>query len=285
MSDSFGILRPATQTSALVFASPHSGRAYSAAFLQQSILNPHMLRSSEDAYVDQLFADAPRCGAPLLTATVPRAYVDLNRAPDDLDPAVIDGATRAAHNPRIASGLGVIPRVVAGGRAIYSGKLPMSEAQARLTAVWTPYHAALRKLLDETYAQFGQVILLDCHSTPREALDLHRRSSQPRPDIVLGDRHGTSAGAGITDRIEAAFVSAGLRVARNSPFAGAYIAQAYGRPSAGRHVVQIEIDRSLYMNEAQITPLAGFSDFQRLISGVIAQLTGAQRRALPLAAE
>lgn len=285
MPDSFEIFRPHAPTNPLVFASPHSGRAYSAAFLAQSVLNPQAIRSSEDAFVDLLFADAPRYGAPLLNALMPRAYVDLNRAADELDPAVIEGAFRSAHNPRVASGLGVIPRVVAGGRAIYSGKMPLAAAQARLAECWHPYHRALQGLLNETLLRFGQVVLLDCHSMPREALELHRKQGQLKSDIVLGDRHGASASAEITDRIEAAFQAAGLRVARNAPFAGAYIAQTYGRPSARRHVVQIEIDRSLYMDEGAMAPLAGFADMQRLISNVIARLTGAGDPSLALAAE
>jgi N-formylglutamate amidohydrolase len=282
VSDVFRILRPQRQTSAVVFASPHSGRAYSPAFLDQIILSSSMIRSSEDAFVDQLFADAPKFGAPLLLADVPRAFLDLNRAPDELDPAVIAGAARAGHNPRVASGLGVIPRVVAGGRPIYHGKLPLSEAVERISQYWHPYHDALRQVMDDTHASFGEATLIDCHSMPHEAIDGHCRPGQPRPEVVLGDRFGASAGREVTERVEAAFASAGLRVARNTPFAGAFIAQSYGRPSARRHVVQVEIDRSLYMDECAITPRADFEDFRALINGVMAELTG---EALQMAAE
>jgi N-formylglutamate amidohydrolase len=282
MSEVFRILHPQRQTSAVVFASPHSGRAYSPAFLEQTVLSAAMIRSSEDAFVDQLFADAPRFGAPLILADVPRAFLDLNRAPDELDPAVIAGAARGGHNPRIASGLGVIPRVVAGGRPIYHGKLTLAEAEDRIRDYWHPYHRALRQVIDDTQTRFGEAVLVDCHSMPHEAIDGHCRPGQPRPEVVLGDRFGTSADRAVTERVEAAFAIAGLRVARNTPFAGAFITQSYGRPSARRHVIQVEIDRSLYMDEATITPRPDFEDFRALITGVVAELT---REAQQMAAE
>ena len=285
MSDVFCIHRPQRQDTAVVFASPHSGRAYDPAFLAQTVLTADAIRSSEDAFVDQLFATAPQHGAPLLTALVPRAFLDLNRAPDELDPAVIEGIARAPHNPRVSSGLGVIPRVVAGGRPIYRGKLPLTEAEARISQVWHPYHRALRQLVDETHAQVGETVLIDCHSMPHEAIDGHVRPGQPRPEVVLGDRFGAAAGRAVMDRVEAAFISAGLRVARNAPFAGAFIAQSYGRPSAQRHVIQVELDRSMYMDEASITPSADFTAFCALLSGVIAEIAGIGRQNLPLAAE
>lgn len=281
----YRIHRPDRQDTAVVFASPHSGRSYSAAFLAQTVLSEHAIRSSEDAFVDQVFGTAIQHGAPLLVADVPRAYLDLNRAPDEFDPAVIEGIARVPHNPRISSGLGVIPRVVSGGRLIYRGKLPLPEAEARITQVWHPYHRALRQLLEETHAQFGQAVLIDCHSMPNEAIDGHGRPGHPKPDVVLGDRFGAAAGRHVMDAVEAAFQRAGLRVARNAPFAGAFIAQSYGRPSARRHVIQVEIDRGLYMDEATITPHAGFEDFRALMAGVIAEITGIGRASVPLAAE
>ncbi len=285
MHDHFQILRPERQTNAVVFASPHSGRAYPAAFLAQTILNAQMIRSSEDAYVDQLFGDATRYGSPILNAVYPRAYIDLNRAADELDPALIMDAPRTPHNPRVASGLGVIPRVVSGGRLIYSGKIPLEQAQARIAQAWLPYHAALKLLLDETHRCFGQAILIDCHSMPHEAIEMHMRHGQRRADIVLGDRHGAAARGEVSDMIEAAFQSAGFKVARNAPFAGAYIAQSYGRPFARRDVVQIEIDRSLYMDEARIIPLAEFASVQRRISKAIGQITEWGRDQISVAAE
>jgi N-formylglutamate amidohydrolase len=284
-SDVFRLFRPARQLGSVVFASPHSGRDYPADFLAQTLLDGQMIRSSEDAFVDQLFADAPVYGAPLLAATMPRAYLDLNRAPDELDPAVIEGIARGAHNPRVSSGLGVIPRVVAGGRAIYRGKLPLAEAEARILRCWHPYHRALRDLIETTHGAFGQAVLIDCHSMPHEAIEGHGRPGAVRPDVVLGDRFGAAAGREMVERVEAAFAAAGLRVARNAPFAGAFIAQSYGRPSAGRHVIQVEIDRSLYMDEARVEKRADFGAFREVIAGVVAEIVGADRVRMPVAAE
>ena len=284
-NEAFTLHLPDHRATPVVFSSPHSGRNYLKSFLSSSLLDAHTIRSSEDAFVDHLFDAAPRAGAPLIAARAPRAYIDLNRAADELDPAVIQGIDRAPHNPRISSGLGVIPRVVAGGRSIYRGKLSLVEADLRIRRFWQPYHVALKSLLDESLDQFGQAILIDCHSMPHEAIEAHARPGHPRPDVVLGDRFGAAAGRDVVDRIEAAFAAAGLRVARNAPFAGAYIAQAYGRPSRNQHVVQVEIDRALYMDESRIEPRPDFDAFRALITGIIAEITGNQPNQLPLAAE
>ena len=286
INDAFTLHLPPRRTSPVIFSSPHSGAEYPQAFVSNSLLDHHMIRSSEDAFVDRLFSAAPDHGAPLIAARMPRAYLDLNRAADELDPAVIEGIDRAPHNPRVSSGLGVIPRVVAGGRAIYRGKLTRKEAELRLLNVWHPYHAALKTLLDESLAAFDEAILIDCHSMPHEAIEAHARPGHPRPDVVLGDRFGAAASRDVMDRVEAAFAEAGLRTARNAPFAGAYIAQAYGRPSRGQHVVQIEIDRALYMDEDRIVPRPDFQRFQGVITGVIARITAFPiGDRLPLAAE
>ena len=280
----FQLTLPQRRTTSVVFASPHSGRDYPEGFLRRSVLNKREIRSSEDAFVDELFAAAPRFGAPLLAATFPRAYVDLNRSSDELDPALIERVTKGAINPRVASGLGVIPRVVANGRAIYRGKLPRAEAEERLKKVWQPYHRRLAELLGESHAMFGEAILIDCHSMPHEAIEAISRG-RAGPDIVLGDRFGASADGRITDRIEAAFAGAGLKVVRNAPFAGAFTTQHYGRPSRNQHVVQVEIDRSLYMDESRLRPNGGFADLQKLLSGVIAEIASIGRKRQPLAAE
>lgn len=281
----FHLTEPEQRLSSVIFASPHSARTYPADFLEQSILDPVTIRSSEDAFVHELIESAPEFGAPLLVAGVPRAYVDLNRSPDELDPALILGAVRRGQNPRVASGLGVIPRVVSNGRAIYAGKLTMGEVRSRIDRYWRPYHNAVQRLLESAYLTFGQAILVDCHSMPHEAMDGAARSRGRAPDIVLGDRFGAAADGDIVDRIEAAFAAAGLRVARNAPFAGAYVAQAYGRPSRQQHAVQIEIDRALYMNERQICPSADFEAFRTLMRGVIAEITAIGQDRIPLAAE
>jgi len=283
--DAYRLIRPVLQDTSVVFSSPHSGRNYPAAFLASTGLDARAIRSSEDAFVDSLFDMAPQHGAPLLAAMMPRAFLDLNRAPDEFDPGVIDGINRPAHNPRISSGLGVIPRVVAGGRAIYRGKMQLAEAEARITRYWHPYHDALRDLIRSTRAEFGEAIVIDCHSMPHEAIESHARLNQPRPEVVLGDRFGAAASPDVMARVEAAFQAAGLRVARNAPFAGAYIAQAYGRPTVSQHVVQVEIDRSLYMDEMRVELLPGFAGFREMMAGVVSQIARSGRRAMPLAAE
>lgn len=283
--ESYYLHLPARRETPVIFSSPHSGREYAPEFLAASVLDERVIRSSEDAFVDLLFDSAPVWGAPLLAARAPRAFLDLNRAVDELDPAVIDGVGRSAHNPRITSGLGVIPRVVANGRPIYRGKLTRAEAEARVARWWHPWHERLRGLIEESMALFGEAVLIDCHSMPHEAIEAHARPGHLRPEVVLGDRFGAAAGREVMDRVEAAFRSVGLRVARNAPFAGAHIAQAYGRPARGQHVIQVEIDRSLYMDEARVQPRADFEAFRALIGEVVADITGIGRDVLPLAAE
>lgn len=268
----YHLFNPDTRSTSVVFASPHSGRDYPERFQSRTVLTPLTLRSSEDAYVDKLFDSAPAYGAPFLKAGAPRAFVDMNRAADELDPAVIQDIARVAHNPRVASGLGVIPRVVANGRQIYRGKLPLTEAHHRILNYWRPYHDILQTLLDQSHHQFGEAILVDCHSMPHEALDSLGMTNNARPDVVLGDRFGAAASSQIVDQIEAAFVGAGLRVARNMPFAGAFITQHYGRPSRQQHVVQVEIDRALYLDEKTITPNRDFEALRQVLDGVIAEI-------------
>ena len=281
----FDVFLPAAPSSCVVFASPHSGRDYSWSFLRKTVLNEHVIRSSEDAFVDQLFECAPQFGAAFIKAGAPRAFVDLNRARDELDPALIEGVRRVGHNPRVASGLGVIPRVVANGRAIYRGKLTQHEAQERITRYWEPYHTKLQSLLDAAHNRHGQTVLINCHSIPHEAVDSVVLGGMRRPDVVLGDRFGAAASGDVVDRIEAAFVEAGFVVTRNTPFAGAYITQAYGKPAKGQHAVQIEIDRSLYMNEQLIRPNGNFEAVQAALRDVVKAVALIGQGRIPLAAE
>jgi N-formylglutamate deformylase len=285
MQAAYTLTMPDLRTTSVIFASPHSGRVYSEAFLRDTVLDERAIRSSEDAFVDLLFQAAPTLGAPLLVAEAPRAYLDLNRSAEELDPALIEGVRRNSHNPRVSSGLGVVPRVVANGQAIYRGKLPYSEVETRIRNVWRPYHERLAELLAETRASFGEAILIDCHSMPHEALESVVHPDGLRPQIVLGDRFGAAARSDIVDRIEAAFVAAGLVVVRNAPFAGAYSTQRYGRPSQNQHVIQIEIDRTLYMDERMIRPNANFRAMRDLLTTVMAEIVDIGAMDLPLAAE
>ncbi|KAF0675495.1 N-formylglutamate amidohydrolase [Profundibacterium mesophilum] len=281
----YQLTMPQVRSTSVIFASPHSGRDYPASFLRRSVLDAHAIRSSEDAFVDQLFESAPSAGAPLLAASTPRAYLDLNRAHDELDPALIETVRPIGHNPRVVSGLGVVPRVVAGGRSIYSGKITLNEAQRRLRDVWQPYHDQLGALMDESMSRFGEAILIDCHSMPHEAIETMGERGTRRPDVVLGDRFGAAAAGDVVDRIEAAFTAQGLCVSRNAPFAGAFITQHYGRPARGRHAVQVEIDRALYMDERRIRPHAGYGPLTQILAKVVEQIAEIGRSDISLAAE
>lgn len=282
---SYHLIHPESRTTSVVFASPHSGRDYPWSFLRTTVLDAQTIRSSEDAFVDRLFDSAPDQGAVFLKAGAPRAYVDLNRAPDELDPALIAEAPKPGSNPRVATGLGVIPRVVANGRSIYHGKLTMDEARYRIDTYWRPYHSTLNRVMRENVDRFGEAVLVDCHSMPREAVMQLTRTRAGRPDIVIGDRFGTAADAEIVDRIESIFASFGFNVARNSPFAGAYMVQQYGRPQKGRHAVQIEIDRSLYMDEARIEPNSDFGTVREAMRLIISEIAEIGRPNTALAAE
>jgi N-formylglutamate deformylase len=271
-----------------VFSSPHSGRLYPEAFVRRARLGPTELRASEDAYVDELFAAAPALGAPLIAAIAPRAFIDLNRSPEELDPSVIDGVRATGLNPRIAAGLGVIPRVVAEGAPIYAGKITRAEAADRIARFHTPYHDALGRLLRRAAGEHGAAVLYDCHSMPSDALRAGPRVRGRRPEIVLGDRFGAAAADWEVARAQAAFEAEGFVVARNAPFAGGFITQRYGRPSQNRHAIQIEVDRSLYLDEKRIEPTAAFAALASALARVVARLAGpadAGEAAPPLAAE
>lgn len=265
----YDLTRPDRWQGGVIFASPHSGCAYPEWFLAESRLDAQQLRSSEDAFVDRLIRRAPDHGAALLTARVPRSVVDLNRGPEEIDPLVVQGATPPAMNPRIMAGLGVIPRVVSQGRSIHDRPMPRAEAESRLARFWHPYHRALSGLIDEAVARFGGAVLIDMHSMPRDAL---AHLPRPRPDMVLGDRNGASAAPRISAAVAEAATAEGFRVRRNSPFAGAYVTATYGRPRDNIHVVQLELDRSLYMDEGRIEPRADFAQFEARFARVVARL-------------
>ena len=281
----YALTLPQRRSSVAVFSSPHSGRDYPRALLERSHLDALTLRSSEDAFVEQLFAAAPGCGAPLIAARYPRAWIDLNRSADELDPALVAGAPKAPRSPRINAGLGVIPRVVSESRAIHHGKISLSEAERRIAACYRPYHAKLRELLDQAHRPAGMAILFDCHSMPHDALSGAPRIRGSRPEIVLGDRFGASCDRWVMDAALDIFTGAGFRVARNSPFAGGYITQAYGRPSRRYHAIQVEIDRSIYMDERRIEKRADFAVVQRQISDIIRKLCQLGTDSLSVAAE
>ncbi|WP_134680802.1 N-formylglutamate amidohydrolase [Paracoccus ravus] len=266
----FDLSRPQDWLGGVIFASPHSGRCYPKWFLAESRLSPQQLRSSEDAFVDRLIEPATAHGAVVLTARVPRCVVDLNRAADEIDPLVVAGAVPRVMSPRIMAGLGVIPRVVSQGRAIHDRPIALEEADMRISRLWHPYHQALAGLIEEAVERFGGAILIDVHSMPRDAL---AHLPRPRPDFVIGDRNGVSASPRIMAGVAAAVTAAGFRLRKNSPFAGAYVTAAYGKPTRNVHVVQLEMDRSLYMDEQRIEPRADFDVFAERFSGIVESLS------------
>jgi N-formylglutamate amidohydrolase len=245
----FKVVEPRVLSTPLVFDSPHSGSRYPPGFLALSRLDPLALRRSEDAFVDELFLPCVGLGAPLLRAHFPRAFLDVNREPFELDPQMLDGAPPEHANTRslrVAAGLGVIPRVVADAQPIYKARIPVADALARVAAFHGPYHERLAGLMARARARFGLAILVDCHSMPSTLAE-----NGPL-DVVLGDRFGASAAGWIVDALESALLARGYRVRRNKPYAGGHIVERHGAPARAQHAVQIEINRALYMDERAI---------------------------------
>ena len=267
----FRLLQPALQVVPVVVDVPHAGRLYPAGFAEASRLPLKSLRRSEDAFVDALFAQSVELGAPMLAAEFPRAFLDVNREPYELDPRMFEGRLPPFANTRsmrVAGGLGTIPRIVGDAHEIYFGRIPVEEGLARIDTLYRPYHAALRGLVTRTRDVFGTCVLVDAHSMPSAGLD---REGGARPDIILGDRFGTSASGFVTDIAEEAFRRVGLTVTRNRPYAGGFITEHYGTPASGVHALQIEINRALYMDEPELRPHAGFEPLRQAIARVMAE--------------
>jgi N-formylglutamate amidohydrolase len=274
----FEVFAPAGIAHPLVLNSPHSGAHYPKTFLAASALDPLTLRRSEDAFVDELFAPATSHGAPLLRARFPRAFLDLNREPFELDPQMFEGRLPEFANTRslrVAAGLGVIPRVVGDAQPIYREPMAVETALQRIAALHRPYHAKLAELLETAQRRFGLAVLLDCHSMP---------STTPEVggcDVVLGDRYGSSAARWVVDAVESALRAAGLVVRRNKPYAGGYITEHYGAPAAGRHALQIEINRSLYLDERELRLGDGAAAISRALSDMVGALCAQASEARP----
>jgi N-formylglutamate amidohydrolase len=271
----FEIMRPAPQTLPVVFASPHSGTDYPVEFVAASLLDPTTIRKSEDSFVDEIFAAAPRHGAPLIKALFPRAYIDANREPFELDPEMFADELPSyvnSHSTRVAAGLGTIARVVASGENIYSEKLSFSEAASRINALYRPYHRALQGLIEDTRDRFGLCLLIDCHSMPSVGGPMDRDPGSARVDFVLGDCFGASCDSRITDHIESMLIEAGQTVMRNTPYSGGFTTVNYGRPMDRVHAVQIEINRALYMDEIAFQPLPAMAELAHRMDRLAASL-------------
>lgn len=284
-AEPFRILRPFRQTVPFVFASPHSGRTYPESFVAMSRLGAVALRRSEDAFVDELFCGAVALGAPMIAARFPRAFLDANRAPAELDSTMFDGALPVlvdTPSPRVTAGLGVIPRIVRDGAEIYRGKLKPADAEERLNRLYRPYHAALAQLIEETREQFGVAVVIDCHSMP---------SAAAIPDIVFGDRYGMAAAPSVTRLAEIAFEEQGFSHARNAPYAGGYTTHLHGRRDRDVHALQVEINRALYLDEERIARGPHFEQVHARLTEALTRLVAiepaslARHRRLNLAAE
>jgi N-formylglutamate amidohydrolase len=268
----FEIRESAEQRVPFVFNSPHSGNHYPERFLALTRLDRMAIRRSEDCYVDELFGSAVPLGAPLLAANFPRAYLDVNREPWELDPRMFAEPVPPFANirsARVAGGLGTVPKLVGEGLDIYSGRLPLAEAVSRIEHVYKPYHDALKRLLTRTHSRFGYAVLIDCHSMPSTAMT---PGGAQRPDIVIGDRFGASADPRLTLLVRDEFQSRGYKVQLNRPYAGGYITEHHGRPARGAHALQLEINRGLYINEMTFEENSGYASLVATLAEIAASL-------------
>ena len=272
----FEVRAPREQTVPFVFCSPHSGRIYPKSFIAQSRLDALSLRKSEDCFVDELFAGVADMGAPLRAARVPRAFIDANREPFELDPTLFSEALpdyANAQTARVVGGLGTIPRIVADGEDIYVRRLALSEALDRIDRLYKPFHAMLASLLENTRRRFGYAILIDCHSMPSTLL---AQPGSSRPDFVIGDRYGSSCDPRLVRCLRDAIGGVGYDSQSNRPYAGGFITEHYGRPARGVHAIQVEINRGLYLDEITLAKTAGFAnlriDLMELTTQIFAEM-------------
>jgi N-formylglutamate amidohydrolase len=279
----FVLAVPQTQRAPVVLTSPHSGRCYTDDFLAASRLSSLAIRRSEDSFVEELFESGPELGVPLLAAMFPRAYCDPNREAWELDPDMFEDTLPDhvnATSPRVSAGLGTIARIVATGETIYRRKLRFAEAEHRIASCWQPYHVALQTLIDTTSRAFGVCLVIDCHSMPKPSPSGQAAQSA---DIVLGDGYGTTCSPQITAFIETKLRRLGFTVRRNDPYAGGYITRHYGRPRYNVHVLQIELARSLYMDERMIKKSENFADLTVQLREFLASLIEVASFLLPAA--
>lgn len=248
-SPAFEIIEPADWRAPIIFNSPHSGSIYPGPFLNMSRIDLEALRRSEDSFMDELISHLVEDGFPVVRVHFPRSYIDVNREPYELDPRMFTGRLPSFANTRsmrVAGGLGTIPRVVGDGQEIYRERIHIDDALRRIELLYKPYHRALRRLINQAHQQFGSVILVDCHSMPSVGVS---RDEPKRPDVVIGDRYGTSCAAPIAAAVEETMAARGYSTGRNKPYAGGFITEHYGNPASGLHAVQVELNRAIYMDE------------------------------------
>ena len=263
----FELIEPAEWVAPIAFNSPHSGQVYPGAFLSAARLDLPTLRRSEDTFVDELVLGVVGCGVPLMRAHFPRCYVDVNREPYELDPRMFEGRLPSFANTRsmrVAGGLGTVARVVGDAQEIYARRLSVDDALRRIENLYKPYHRTLRRLITRLHQEFGAAVLVDCHSMPSST---GGKEERPRADIVIGDRYGTSCVTAVTDVVETTLRDRGYAVSRNKPYAGGFITEHYGNPGSGFHAIQIEVNRSLYMDERRFERTPSFA---RLAADLVA---------------
>jgi len=249
LSPPFEIVEPARWRAPIIFNSPHSGSVYPGEFLRASRIDLAALRRSEDSFMDELIGHLSDRGFPVVRVNFPRSYVDVNREPYELDPRMFTGRLPSFANTRsmrVAGGLGTIPRVVGDGQEIYRERISVEDALGRIDQLYKPYHRALRRLINKAHQTFGTVILVDCHSMPSVGVS---RDEPKRPDIVIGDRYGTSCAPLLPDMVEEVLSGRGYSIGRNKPYAGGFITEHYGNPASGLHTIQLELNRAIYMDE------------------------------------
>ncbi|WP_085904057.1 N-formylglutamate amidohydrolase [Kiloniella majae] len=283
-TESYRLHLPEQHTLPVVLSSPHSGNNYPESFIKGSKLDSHNLRRSEDSFVDELFQNAPKLGAPLLCALFPRAFVDANREPFELDPHMFEDELPSyvnTNSPRVAVGLGTIARNVTSETQIYKDKLTFAEAKDRIERFYWPYHQVLRQLVDTTKRKFGYCIMIDCHSMPKlttQANGISSRSSSVH--FVLGDRFGKACSRAVTKTVEDILEQSSYRVLNNNPYPGGFITQHYGEPALGINCLQIEISRTLYMDEDKIERRPDFDDIASLMDDIILAVGSIEATAL-----
>ena len=260
---------PERPASPVILSVPHAGRDYGAHLLNATRLRKELLETLEDRLVDRLIWRATALGMTAFVARAPRLEIDLNREEREIDPSLIAppmSSGALVQSARTRGGLGLIPSRITGSGPIWRERIPRAELERRIGTIHQPYHEALAEALAAARARFGDAVLLDCHSMPPR----HRPDNDgARPaTIVFGDRHGTTISADLLDAAMSASRAMGYRTAANAPYAGGYIVARHGKPDAGLHAVQLEIDRSAYLDADLKTPGPGFEGMARLIAGV-----------------
>ena len=273
---------PDRPVSPIVLSVPHAGRAYSPALLRAARVPVAVLEALEDRLVDRLIWRAVAEGATAIVATAPRAEIDLNRDEREIDPSMVappPSLDDVMATSRTRGGLGLVPARLAGAGSLWRGRIGREELHRRVESIHRPYHQALATALGEAKAQFGAAILLDCHSMPP------RPQQAPGAGVIFGDRHGATMAPHLVGTAVAVAQEHGVSAACNQPYAGGHIIERHARPAAGVHALQIEIDRSLYLNAALREPGPRFDSVARLLGAISTALGAAVSEAMPIAAE